>query len=1462
MTVSYDAAGLNVGTYNAYIVVNSNDTAYSGDTIPVVIDVTGTYEIDQNMDTVAYSNATVGRLYTDSVMIINTGCATLEIDSMKNSSAVYATGLTSWSVAPDDTTYIRIAAKATTAGTFLDSIRLFTSDSVHSTYLNGTFINAPVFDIADTVFFSYEGCPDSLNIPITIANPGLDTLEWQNEPQYTLYADDYEGWLNPSWWYYRGYRYSGCTPVTGYYSAMLQSYNNPIQTNGIDFSNGGTIEFDFKPSCTTPANITNNRIRIAYRISGGSWVDLGHTYSTTVKHVKVTLPPAAQTSSTEIKIYTISYPLTGGWLVDNIEMKAFLGTDVNPVSGTVAPGDSITTTLTVATNGLLDGTYFYPLTFTSNDSVVLEKDIYVALSLDGKGQLTTNHTGCVDLDTAFTGYAKVDSITLFNDGCDSLYIDAIFTSHTAWSGGAKDSALLPGDSTTLYFTFMSNTTGVFQDTMEVIYGDSTAVFCMVAEVADPPIAWVDTTTINLSTVNCGDSVNFSFDIANSGTSNLAWEAEVVTGVNLLVLNMYNFPALVANYDTFLGTLDGVVVEYATSVAQLSAKIGQADMVVIPPIASNYTTAWAATVSPVLSSYINAGGTVVVMGSPISGTFLGYQSWSNISSNSYSNTNTFAYIYSTFANDPLVENVPTSFYTEPQAYTVYVSYGAANTDILVSGYSSTQRVLLREHVGLGEHIYCAYTMSTANGVAYTMHKNIIEEVRAKKEASGVLWAELATTNGSVVSGDTITVTGTAYSDSLSAGTYSNLIQVNTDDPSNPVQYVVVNFTVQGQGEVVLADNNCLDFGSIYQNITYTDSVTIYNAGCDSLDVSGWANFGSSFSTTTGTAMVGPGDSLTVGVSVLHATAGTINDSLAFYTDVDTVYKCLTATILNAPECTVTPNSLSVVINKCNNFKTETINIQNTGTGNLQIENIQIAELYDSTSTKYWSTYGSIATHNFYNVLEVDTLWFEMEVNGGYNNTYNYFYFYVNNYYFGTFYDNDLQNAQTDVVKGYFTGNNLVNAFNSSSTNDLTIYAYRYNWTSNIGTDISKLRIYGSKPASWASVVGATTGNLIPNQSVSKNILISAANLAVGTYSSNIMVSTNDPANPMVSIPLDLEVVSQPDMELQTNLYDMGFIMGTTPVTDSVYVQNIGCNALNITSVISSNAKFVPGWTTKTILAGNTAWLPWTFTGTASGFETGTFSIISNDTADALTVTANVVFPADANYAYNILNNCTGQVMFSNSSSNGVDYLWAFGDNTFSQDASPLHTFEKPGIYNVMLVASNAGSSDTIYQSIDLSNVLYVEAVHPDTVKINTAVNFIDSSQVPNTWQWFFGDGANSTLQNPTHTYTALGTYVVSLQVSNAAGCSTNTNNQIHVVSGIGLEENTLSFGLYPNPTSGVLNFETTTHFNSLHIYDARGVQVHVGDFVYQLDVSQWPAGAYRAVLHGDEGSVSRTFIITH
>jgi PKD repeat protein len=55
-----------------------------------------------------------------------------------------------------------------------------------------------------------------------------------------------------------------------------------------------------------------------------------------------------------------------------------------------------------------------------------------------------------------------------------------------------------------------------------------------------------------------------------------------------------------------------------------------------------------------------------------------------------------------------------------------------------------------------------------------------------------------------------------------------------------------------------------------------------------------------------------------------------------------------------------------------------------------------------------------------------------------------------------------------------------------------------------------------------------------------------------------------------------------------------------------------------------------------------------------------------------------------------------------------------------------------------------------------------------------VNFTDLSIfAPTSWSWSFGDGGTSTAQNPSHTYSAMGSYAVSLTATNNQGQDTET-----------------------------------------------------------------------------------------
>ena len=146
-----------------------------------------------------------------------------------------------------------------------------------------------------------------------------------------------------------------------------------------------------------------------------------------------------------------------------------------------------------------------------------------------------------------------------------------------------------------------------------------------------------------------------------------------------------------------------------------------------------------------------------------------------------------------------------------------------------------------------------------------------------------------------------------------------------------------------------------------------------------------------------------------------------------------------------------------------------------------------------------------------------------------------------------------------------------------------------------------------------------------------------------------------------------------------------------------------------------------------------------------------------------------------------------------------WLWNFGDGSTSNSQSTSHIYTSAGNYTVTLTATNTAGSSVSSSTINVSAVSAVVADFNASITSGQApltVQFFDiSTGNPTTWYWDFGDGTNSTINNPSHTYQTTGTYTVSLMASSgtATGVATKTNYIII--------ENGLMAAFSASPTQG-------------------------------------------------------------
>ncbi len=139
-----------------------------------------------------------------------------------------------------------------------------------------------------------------------------------------------------------------------------------------------------------------------------------------------------------------------------------------------------------------------------------------------------------------------------------------------------------------------------------------------------------------------------------------------------------------------------------------------------------------------------------------------------------------------------------------------------------------------------------------------------------------------------------------------------------------------------------------------------------------------------------------------------------------------------------------------------------------------------------------------------------------------------------------------------------------------------------------------------------------------------------------------------------------------------------------------------------------------------------------------------------------------------------------VDFHDQSSGSIDtWDWDFGDGNGSTDQFPTHIYSTEGTYSVSLTVTGPSGSDTETKT-DFITVSSIPAPITDfegtplsgTEPLEVIFTDLSVGDI-DTWSWEFGDGEQSTEQNPIYTYNSYGLYTVALTTSGPGGNSTET-----------------------------------------------------------------------------------------
>jgi PKD repeat protein len=169
----------------------------------------------------------------------------------------------------------------------------------------------------------------------------------------------------------------------------------------------------------------------------------------------------------------------------------------------------------------------------------------------------------------------------------------------------------------------------------------------------------------------------------------------------------------------------------------------------------------------------------------------------------------------------------------------------------------------------------------------------------------------------------------------------------------------------------------------------------------------------------------------------------------------------------------------------------------------------------------------------------------------------------------------------------------------------------------------------------------------------------------------------------------------------------------------------------------------------------------------------------------------VYPAvDATFTPNVAVICSGNSITFTALSGATRYFWEYGDGTSgyaTHISSHLYTnlTTNPVVHTVKLTTTS------FYNCVDVKTfditVMPVPipqfTADPLTQVFNAAGNPVTFTNTTNagtwSWLWRFGDNTSSTAMSPVHSYTDVGTWSVTLVVSNA-NCSDSVKHSVSVV----------------------------------------------------------------------------------
>ncbi len=178
---------------------------------------------------------------------------------------------------------------------------------------------------------------------------------------------------------------------------------------------------------------------------------------------------------------------------------------------------------------------------------------------------------------------------------------------------------------------------------------------------------------------------------------------------------------------------------------------------------------------------------------------------------------------------------------------------------------------------------------------------------------------------------------------------------------------------------------------------------------------------------------------------------------------------------------------------------------------------------------------------------------------------------------------------------------------------------------------------------------------------------------------------------------------------------------------------------------------------------------------------------------------------------------------------IVYEWDFGDGTKEMGQTVSHTYSSSGTYTVKLTVKTAAQAKEASPKLEPKQTAQIEITVRVALSVAISASVTEgpaplevsfTAEVQGTaasYNWDFGDGSTSTEANPTHTFTAEGSYTVKLVVTAPDGSTASAEKTITVTA--------------PQQSSQSLHIvKMVSTTDGRHFFDPAELIIKVGDTV--------------------------------